>query len=105
MTQALHQPPLQPFPQPILRRELLIDASLDHVWQLIATEKGLRQWWGNPIALEAQEGGRCQEWRTQGERTTHWQGIVTLYAPPHQLMLTLQAQTPQQSEPELTTIA
>jgi hypothetical protein len=50
--------PLQPFPQPIVRRELLIDAPLDHVWQLVATEDGLRQGWGNLIALEAQEGGQ-----------------------------------------------
>jgi uncharacterized protein YndB with AHSA1/START domain len=89
----------------IIQREILIDAPLIHVWQLVATEEGLRQWWGNTIFLESKEGGRCEEWRSDHQRSRHWQGVVTTYAPPHQLMLTLRAQEGQQDEPELTTIA
>lgn len=99
--------------QTIFRRELLIDAPLSHVWDLVATENGLRQWWGNAIALEEKEGGRCEEWRTSYQTETptakqsvsHWQGIVTIYAPPHQLVLTLKADVAKAGEPEFTTIA
>lgn len=90
--------------QIVFQREIVIDAPLDHVWQLVATEDGLRQWWGNKIAFEAQEGGRCEEWRVKQGQIEHWQGVVTLYAPPHQLMLTLRAQEPRADLPELTTI-
>ena len=68
--------------QIIFQHETLINAPLSHVWQLVATEEGLRQWWGNAISLEAKEGGRCEEWRKQGQSVSHWQGVVTLYAPP-----------------------
>jgi len=91
--------------QLLFQRELLIDAPLTHVWQLVGTEEGLRQWWGNTIYLEAKEGGRCEEWRPRHGVSTHWRGIVTLYAPPHELMLTLRAQEAQQDGPEFTTIA
>lgn len=91
--------------QIVVQREVLIDASLAHVWQLVATEEGLRQWWGNTIFLEAKEGGRCEEWRNDRQQPTRWQGVVTTYAPPHQLMLTMRAQEAQQEMPELTTIA
>jgi uncharacterized protein YndB with AHSA1/START domain len=91
--------------QVLFQREVLIDAPLTHVWQLVATESGLRQWWGNPISVEAKEGGRCEEWRTEPDRPSHWQGVVTIYAPPCQLMLTLRAQEPQSNWPELTTIS
>jgi uncharacterized protein YndB with AHSA1/START domain len=91
--------------QIIFQREVLIDAPLTHVWQLVATEEGLRQWWGNTIFFEAKEGGRCEEWRLGRERTSHWQGVVTVYAPPSQLMLTLRVQEPEEDAPELTTIS
>jgi len=91
--------------QLLFQRELLIDAPLNHVWQLVATEEGLRQWWGNTIYLEAKEGGRCEEWRPRRGVPTHWRGIVTLYAPPHELMLTLHAQAENEEGPEFTTIA
>jgi len=96
--------------QLLFQRDLLIDAPLTHVWQLVATEDGLRQWWGNTIYLEAKEGGRCEEWRPgRHQQPSHWQGVVTLYAPPHQLMLTLRAQDQSQGqrdgEPDFTTIA
>ena len=90
--------------QIVFQREIVIDAPLDHVWQLVATEHGLHQWWGNKISLEAKEGGRCEEWRVKPGQTEHWQGVVTLYAPPHQLMLTLRAQDAPVDFPELTTI-
>lgn len=89
----------------IFQREILINAPATHVWQLVATENGLRQWWGNTIYLEAKEGGRCEEWRPARNKTAHWQGVVTQYTPPHQLMLTLAAQEPQADGPELTTIS
>lgn len=91
--------------QVIFQRELLIDAPRPHVWQLVATEDGLRQWWGNPISIETKEGGRCEEWRQAGDRPSYWRGVVTHYAPPHQLMLTLRAQEAQSDWPELTTIS
>jgi uncharacterized protein YndB with AHSA1/START domain len=91
--------------QIIFQREVLIDAPLAHVWQLVATEEGLRQWWGNRISLEAKEGGRCEEWRPGRTGASHWRGAVTLYAPPHQLMLTLRSQEPHADVPELTTIS
>jgi len=92
--------------QLLFQRDLLIDAPLTHVWQLVATEDGLRQWWGNTIYLEAREGGRCEEWRPgRGRASSHWQGVVTLYAPPHQLMLTLRAQEQSDDELDFTTIA
>ncbi|MCC6456979.1 MAG: SRPBCC domain-containing protein [Caldilineaceae bacterium] len=91
--------------QLLFQREVLIDAPLTHVWQLVATESGLRQWWGNPISVEAREGGRCEEWRQEADRPSHWQGVVTLYAPPRQIMLTLRAQEPQSDWPELITIS
>lgn len=87
------------------QRDVLIDAPLAHVWQLVATEEGLRQWWGNTIFLEAKEGGRCEEWRNGPNGAAHWQGAVTLYSPPHQLMMTLRAQEPQADGPEITTIS
>ena len=90
--------------QIIFQREITIDAPLAHVWQLVATEAGLRQWWGNPISLEAAEGGRCEEWRLDRAKLVYWQGKVTMYAPPHQITLTLQAQEPEQGWPSLTTI-
>ena len=89
----------------IFQREILINAPATHVWQLVATENGLRQWWGNTIYLEAKEGGRCEEWRPERDKTAHWQGVVTQYTPPHQLMLTLRAQEQQADGPELTTIS
>ncbi len=91
--------------QIIFEREVLIYAPLVHVWQLVATESGLRQWWGNTIFLEAKVGGRCEEWRPAGHKTAHWQGVVTQYTPPHHLLLTLRAQEPQADGPELTTIS
>jgi uncharacterized protein YndB with AHSA1/START domain len=87
------------------QREITMNAPLAHVWQLVATEDGLRQWWGNPIALEPTEGGRCEEWRLDRDKPAHWLGKVTLYAPPHQITLTLQAQDPAQPWPEITTIS
>lgn len=87
------------------QREILIDAPPTLVWQLVATESGLRQWWGNPIHLEAKEGGRCEEWRPARNQTTHWQGVVTQYSPPYQLLITLRAQEPQADGQELTTIS
>jgi uncharacterized protein YndB with AHSA1/START domain len=90
--------------QIIFQRQITIDAPLAHVWQLVATETGLRQWWGNPISLEAAEGGRCEEWRFERNKPVHWQGKVTMYAPPHQLTLTLQAQEPEPGWPALTSI-
>lgn len=91
--------------QILYQREILIDAPLAHVWPLVATEDGLRQWWGNGISLEPREGGRCEEWRPHGEKLLHWQGIVTHYTPPHQLTLTLRSQEPGNHWPELTTIS
>lgn len=91
--------------QIIFQREVLIDAPLTRVWQLVATEDGLRQWWGNSISMEAKEGGRCEEWRTQQNKPSHWQGVVTLYTPPHQLMLTMKAQGVEDGGPEFTTIS
>src|SRR5215203_4571560 len=96
--------------QVIVQREVVIDAPLAHVWQLVATEEGLRQWWGNTIFLEAKEGGRCEEWRNEARpgdlaSPTRWQGVVTTYAPPYQLMLTMRAQDAPIEVPELTTIA
>jgi uncharacterized protein YndB with AHSA1/START domain len=91
--------------QIIFQREILIDAPLTHVWQLVATEEGLRQWWGNTISMEAKEGGRCEEWRAGKRKTAHWQGVVTIYTPPYQLMLTMKAQEADDGEPEFTTIA
>lgn len=91
--------------QLLFQRDLLIDAPLTHVWQLVGTEEGLRQWWGNTIYLEAKEGGRCEEWRPRHGVSTHWRGVVTLYAPPHELMLTLRAQDEQEEGSEFTTIA
>lgn len=79
--------------QLIFTRELTIRAPIDHVWQLVATEAGLRQWWGNTIHLDAKEGGSCEEWRTDVGGTMHWQGTVTHYAPPHQIAMTLRCQT------------
>jgi uncharacterized protein YndB with AHSA1/START domain len=89
----------------IVQREELIHAPLERVWQLVATEEGLRQWWGNRIALEANEGGQCEEWRSEGNQIIHWRGVVTRYAPPHELVMTLRAQGPQQDGAALTTIA
>jgi uncharacterized protein YndB with AHSA1/START domain len=91
--------------QTLFQREVLIDAPLDHVWQLVATESGLRQWWGNTISLEAKEGGRCEEWRLERNRSSHWQGVVTLYTPPYQLAMTLRADEAQRDWPDLTTIS
>lgn len=89
----------------IVQREVLINAPLAHVWPLVATEEGLCQWWGNKIVLEAKEGGRCEEWRSERERASHWQGVVTIYTPPHHLMMTLRAQGTSQDSPELATIS
>jgi len=91
--------------QLLFQREILIDAPLSDVWQLVGTEEGLRQWWGNTIYIEAKEGGRCEEWRPRQGVSTHWRGVVTLYAPPRELMLTLRAQDEQVQGPEFTTIA
>ena len=90
--------------QVIFRREVLINAPLTHVWSLVATEEGLRQWWGNMIHLEAKEGGRCEEWRQDRTKFVHWLGVVTRYDPPHQLTLTLRAQDAPPDTPEMTTI-
>ena len=89
----------------IVQREVLINAPLDHVWPLVATEAGLRQWWGNRIVLEPREGGRCEEWRSDRERALHWQGVVTIYTPPHHLMMTMRAQGRPQDTLELATIS
>jgi len=92
--------------QLLFQRDLLIDAPLSHVWELVATENGLRQWWGNTIHLEAKEGGRCEEWRPgRRQESCHWRGVVTLYSPPNQLMLTLRAQGEGADEADFTTIA
>jgi uncharacterized protein YndB with AHSA1/START domain len=90
--------------QMIFQSEIVIDAPLSRVWQLVATEKGLRQWWGNTIHLEAKEGGRCEEWRAQGDRISHWRGAVTLYAPPSQLTFSLRAEDALPEEPQMATI-
>ena len=91
--------------QIILEREIKINAPLAHVWELVATEAGLQQWWGNPITLEAQVGGRCTAEQHGQHGLSQWQGVVTEYDPPHQLRLTLQAQAAQKDGPELTTIS
>jgi uncharacterized protein YndB with AHSA1/START domain len=89
----------------VIQREALIRAPLERVWQLVATEEGLRQWWGNRITFEAKEGGGCEEWRSEGNQIIHWRGVVTLYAPPHQLVMTLRAQGQEGDGSQLTIIA
>lgn len=72
----------------ILQREIEINAPIDAVWPLVSTSGGLSQWWGNEITLEPQVGGRCTE-RVQVHGTEIvYHGVVSIYAPPHELTLT-----------------
>jgi uncharacterized protein YndB with AHSA1/START domain len=73
-----------------IQREIEIDAPVERVWSLVATEAGLRQWWGGQIALEPKEGGRCEEWSRGPDGERHQRGVVTVYDPPRQLALTFQ---------------
>lgn len=72
----------------LIRREVEMDAPVDQVWPYLATEAGLRQWWGNEISLEPKPGGRCAERTIIGGREVTQEGVVTVYDPPRQLTLT-----------------
>ena len=75
-------------PDTIIRREIEVDAPVAQVWPYLATEHGLRQWWGNEIRLEPKPGGRCAERAVIGGKEVTQEGVVTVYDPPRQLTLT-----------------
>jgi uncharacterized protein YndB with AHSA1/START domain len=72
-----------------IRKEIQIAASIAHVWQFIASEEGLRQWWGVEVAMEAKQGGRCMERGVYDGAPYQLSGVVSIYDPPRQLVLTM----------------
>lgn len=72
-----------------IRKEIRIHAPAAQVWHYVGSPKGVRQWWGQEIWFEAKTGGRCVEQGRLHGKPCQWEGIVTRYDPPRQLVLTL----------------
>ncbi len=78
-----------------IRKVIELKAPIEHVWRYVGSEAGLRKWWGSDMTLEAKQGGRCAEQSLLNGKALHLVGEVTVYEPPHQLVLMLrQAEAP-----------
>ncbi len=91
----------------LIRKESKIAAPASQVWRYIGTAAGLRQWWGVEVSLEEKIGGHCEEAGIQNGRPYRLVGEVTIYEPPHRLVLTMQRQgshdnSPLRTELEIT---
>lgn len=88
-----------------IQKQIEIAATAVTVWRFVGTEEGLRQWWGLALTVEAQPGGRCEEFIQWQGRRCALRGKVTIYEPPHKLALFLQNEDAVAGEPAWTTIA
>jgi uncharacterized protein YndB with AHSA1/START domain len=82
-----------------------IQAPADRVWRYVGTEAGLRKWWGIDITLEAKQGGHCEERSLFNGKLLYLSGEVTVYDPPHQLILLLRREGETEAWPAFTTIS
>jgi uncharacterized protein YndB with AHSA1/START domain len=72
-----------------IHKEIQIAAPVAHVWQFIGSEEGLRQWWGADVTFEARQGGRWVERGFLDGAPYQLSGVVSLYEPPHRLVLVM----------------
>jgi uncharacterized protein YndB with AHSA1/START domain len=70
-------------------KEITIQAPAAHIWPLVGTEAGLRQWWQMDVTLEAKPGGHFVERGVVNGAPYHLEGTVAVYDPPRQLVLLL----------------
>jgi len=87
-----------------IQKVIDIEASAASLWPYVATEAGLRQWWGMDIALEEKLGGRCEERSVVQGRVCHFRGKVTAYEPPRHVALRLRNDEEQIGWPAWVTI-
>ena len=88
-----------------IQKVIDIEASAASLWHYVATEAGLRQWWGMDIALEERLGGRCEERSVIQGRVCYFCGEVTAYEPPHHVALRLRNEEEQAGWPAWVTIS
>ncbi len=88
-----------------VQQAIEIRGSAQQIWPYIGTEAGLRRWWGMDITLEEKQGGRCEERGIFQGRACLLRGEVTVYAPPHQLVLLLRNAQHEPAWPAFTTIS
>jgi len=88
-----------------IHQAIEIKGSAEQIWRYVGTEAGLRRWWGVDIRMDEKLGGRCEERSFLHGRAQHLRGEVTVYEPPHRLVLILRAQENMPVWPAFTTIA
>jgi uncharacterized protein YndB with AHSA1/START domain len=74
-----------------IRREIVIDAPIDVVWEFVATPEQTSRWWcaGLPVELvfEQREGSRFEEHYDDGELAYDIEGTVWVFKPAERLAI------------------
>ncbi len=68
-----------------VRQQITIDASARQVWNVLATEEGVRSWWSQTARLEAREGGRIVLGFGEGEEATEARGLFHALKPTREI--------------------
>lgn len=88
-----------------IHQAIEIKGSAAQIWRYVGTEAGLRRWWGVDIQMDEKQGGRCEERSFLHGRAQHLRGEVTVYEPPHRLVLVLRAPEHATMWPAFSTIS
>ena len=88
-----------------IHQAIEIKGSAEQIWRYVGTEAGLRRWWGVDIQMDEKQGGRCEERSFLHGRAQHLRGEVTVYEPPHRLVLVLRAPENASTWPAFSTIS
>ncbi len=88
-----------------IHQAIEIKGSAEQIWRYVGTEAGLRRWWGVDIRMDEKQGGRCEERSFLQGRAQHLRGEVTVYDPPHRLVLILRAPENTPTWPDFSTIS
>jgi uncharacterized protein YndB with AHSA1/START domain len=88
-----------------IHQTIEIKGSAEQIWHYVGTEAGLRHWWGADIRMDERQGGRCEERSVLHGRVQHLCGEVTVYDPPHRLVLVLRAPEHATAWPSFSTIS
>jgi uncharacterized protein YndB with AHSA1/START domain len=74
-----------------IRREIVIDAPIDVVWEFVATPEQISRWWcaGLPVELvfEQREGSHFEEHYDDGELAYDIEGTVWAFKPAERLAI------------------
>lgn len=88
-----------------IHQAIEIKGSAEQIWRYVGTEAGLRHWWGADIRMDEKQGGHCEERSFVHGRAQHLRGEVTVYEPPHRLVLVLRAPENATTWPAFSTIS